>query len=57
MMRVYFAENALIAEKSAGTRRKNARSAKVISKVVALEKVKGAIPTMVAPERFGFFVE
>ena len=52
-----FLENVLTMEKYAGTRPKSARRAKGICKVVALEKVKGAIPTMVAPERFGFFVE
>jgi hypothetical protein len=52
-----FLENVLTMEKYAGTRPKSARRAKGICKVVALEKVKGAIPAMLAPERLAIFEE
>ena len=57
MGKVHFVESSLITEKYAGTGPKSSRSAKGICRMVAMEKVKGAIPEMVAPERLAIFVE
>jgi hypothetical protein len=57
MVKVHFVEVTLIVEESAGSGPKSSRSAKGICKVVAMKKVKGAIPAMVAPERLAIFEE
>ena len=55
--KVHSVENVEFVGKSAGTGPKNARSAKGICTEVALVKVKGAIPVMVALPRCAIFVE
>ena len=57
MVKAHVTENALIAEKSAGTRPKCARRKKGICKVVALEKEMGTVLVLVVPKELAFFVE